>query len=205
MCTKFIPPDPRLLSELFSNADIPDYNNNRPVSPTNYAPILLNKPNEQPVWRMARFGISVQFGDKQSLLLNARSETVTEKPTFKKLYSNQRCIVPAQQFFEWQKVNGKSIPYLFSQTNQQPFLLYGLWKVIQQEDDKVLSFVILTTVPNSVVKPIHSRMPLTAHNNQWLDYSQHDLEPVEEANYIAELYKPNEQPKQPGFIFGDGT
>jgi putative SOS response-associated peptidase YedK len=98
-----------------------------------------------------------------SRMINARSETVAEKPSFKNLIKRKRCLILADGFFEWSvqdPVKGK-VPFYFQVGHGDPFTFAGLydeWK--PSEGEKVLSCTIITCTPNSLVNSYHNRMPV---------------------------------------------
>jgi putative SOS response-associated peptidase YedK len=107
----------------------------------------------------------------KQLLINAQAETVTEKPTFKKIL-HQRCLVPADGFYEW--TPDKS-PIRFTKPRDELFCMAGLWlETTRQELDEPISerkFIILTTTPNKTVGRVHNRMPLIVqpeHYGWWI-------------------------------------
>ncbi len=107
--------------------------------------------------------------------INARSETVAEKASFKASFRRRRCLVLADGFYEWSKSSsgrGKT-PYYFSFKDHRPFAFAGLWDVwYSPEGDPLKTAVILTTRPNEIVKPVHERMPVILKPEDfqtWLD------------------------------------
>jgi putative SOS response-associated peptidase YedK len=106
-------------------------------------------------------------------MINARAETLTEKPAFKDLVARRRCIVPADGFYEWRKEGKRKIPMWVHLKSREPFGLAGLWDVWRSPSGKrVESFTIITTEPNELVRPIHNRMPVILRpddEEQWLD------------------------------------
>ena len=105
-------------------------------------------------------------------LLNARCETVEEKPAFRAAFRKRRCLIPADGFFEWQKTGRKKQPFLF-QVNDGLFAFAGLWEHWQNSDGETLeSCTILTTEANELVRPLHDRMPVIvapADYASWLE------------------------------------
>lgn len=96
-------------------------------------------------------------------MINARSETVTEKPSFRAAFKRRRCLIPADGFYEWQKQgNGKQPMFIHPAAGEErPFALAGLWEVWCDPEGSVLqSCTILTTTPNELMAPIHNRMPV---------------------------------------------
>jgi putative SOS response-associated peptidase YedK len=110
-----------------------------------------------------------------SRLINARAETLAEKPAFRSAYKYHRCLIFADGFFEWQThPDSKSkIPHLIRLKSGKPFAFAGLWEHWQSSDgSEVKSATIITTTPNELMAPIHGRMPviLPGHAfSQWLD------------------------------------
>lgn len=96
-------------------------------------------------------------------MINARAETLAEKPSFKAAYKYRRCLIPANGFYEWQpKPESKNkTPYYIRMRDTQPFAFAGLWERWQSPDgSEILSAAIITTEPNDLIRPIHNRMPV---------------------------------------------
>jgi putative SOS response-associated peptidase YedK len=106
-------------------------------------------------------------------LINARAETVAEKPAFRAAFKARRCLVPATGFYEWAATGGKhKQPYHFRMKDGRPFALAGLWERWHGEDEAVETCAILTTEANAVVRPVHDRMPVVVAPGDfaaWLD------------------------------------
>jgi putative SOS response-associated peptidase YedK len=106
-------------------------------------------------------------------LINARSETLQEKPAFRGSLQNGRCLVLADGFYEWSRTTGKKIPYRVELKNKKPFAMAGLssrWK--DEMGKEIDTFTIITTEANEIVGPIHNRMPVIFNPEQeikWLD------------------------------------
>jgi putative SOS response-associated peptidase YedK len=117
-------------------------------------------------------------------MINARSETVGEKPAFRAAWKNRRCLIPASGFYEWQRGGKTKQPFVIT-TTQQPVLTFGgLWERWRSEDQTVLSFCILTTQPNTVMTPIHDRMPVIVEPqdfDRWLG---------DDSDQLQELLRP---------------
>jgi putative SOS response-associated peptidase YedK len=109
-------------------------------------------------------------------MINARAESLTEKPAFKHLVGSRRCIIPADRFYEWRKEGKRKVPMWVYLKSREPFGLAGLWDVWRRPDGgKVESFTIITTEPNDLIEPIHNRMPVILRREdeeQWLDASR---------------------------------
>lgn len=105
-------------------------------------------------------------------LLNARSETILEKPSFRTAFLRRRCLIPADGFYEWRLVAGRKQPMHFRLNDERLFALAGLWEQWQSpEGVPVLSCTILTTAANDLIRPVHDRMPVIlprTHYAEWL-------------------------------------
>ena len=108
-----------------------------------------------------------------SRMINARSETVAEKPSFRAAFKRRRCLVLTDGFYEWQKVNGSKQPVYIHMQDGNPFAFAGLWEIWQAPDNSTIeSCTILTTTPNVLMAPIHNRMPVIVEPEDyemWLD------------------------------------
>jgi putative SOS response-associated peptidase YedK len=149
---------------------VPERQNIRPSQPV--AVILNTEPEEI---QYILWGVTPHFSkDGKIFLINARSDSLL-KPTWKKMLREQRCLILADGFYEWQKEEGKKTktPYKFTLKNKESFAFAGLWQMEKDESGKeVAHCVIITTEPNSVVEEIHNRMPaiLTSEEEkQWLN------------------------------------
>jgi putative SOS response-associated peptidase YedK len=102
-------------------------------------------------------------------LINARSKTVTEKPSFRAVFKYRRCLIPADEFYEWQKTqSGAKQPFYFSMTDNAVFAFAGLW----ESWNDIETCTILTTAANGLLQPIHDRMPVILSPKdygRWLD------------------------------------
>ncbi len=122
-------------------------------------------------------------------LINARSETVAEKPAFRDAYKRRRCLVIADGYFEWQKLPARGRqPYYFKLKDDQPFAFAGLYEHWRGPDDRVLnSCTLLTTQANDILRPVHDRMPVMLHRadyDLWLDTDVRQME------LLHELFRP---------------
>jgi putative SOS response-associated peptidase YedK len=106
-------------------------------------------------------------------LINARAETITEKPSYRRLVESQRCLIPADGFYEWRREGSRKVPVWFHLKKKQPFAFAGLWDMWRDVDGEVLhTFTIITTLPNTLLRRIHNRMPVifdVPQAKQWLD------------------------------------
>jgi putative SOS response-associated peptidase YedK len=110
-------------------------------------------------------------------LINARGETVAEKPSFRGSFKYKRCLILADGFYEWKAGAGKrpKTPYFIHMKDRKPFAFAGLWDTWESLDgSSVKTCTIITTEPNALMEPIHNRMPAILHPrdySKWLDPS----------------------------------
>ena len=105
-------------------------------------------------------------------LINARSETLPEKPSFRAAYKKRRCLIPATGFFEWQQTNNGKQPYHIHRQDNSLFAFAGLWEHWEQANETIYSCTIITTSANELMQPVHQRMPVILspdHYPSWLD------------------------------------
>lgn len=117
-------------------------------------------------------------------MINARAETLAERNAYKQAFKRRRCIVPADGFYEWRKVEGakRKQPYFIHGTHGRPLAFAGLWEVWRSKEDpdvELHSCTIVTGEPNATVAPVHDRMPVILPEqawDTWLDPDEQDLE-----------------------------
>ncbi len=155
------------------NRDRPRYN----IAPSQVAPVIVNIDGTR-VLDLYRWGLipswskDMKIGNK---MINARCETVGEKPSFRRLVNKRRCLVLADGFYEWQKSeDGKSkTPIRIMMKSEEPFTFAGLWDEWRDAEGRPLrSYTILTTWANPLLKKVHDRMPVILRPegiDPWLD------------------------------------
>jgi putative SOS response-associated peptidase YedK len=165
-----------MLAGLFGIQDIPDIKPRYNIAPTQQILVLRNDQNNTPHLDYLRWGLIPHWAKDPSIgnhMINARSETVDEKPSFKSAFKHHRCIIPASGFYEWQKDDGRKQPYYITMKDSGPMLFAGLWDTWKSLEGNIIeSCSILTTTSNEVISPLHERMPviLTKQDiRRWLD------------------------------------
>jgi putative SOS response-associated peptidase YedK len=145
------------------------------VAPTQDAPVVVNRPAR--TIELFRWGLVPHWAADPSggaKMINARGESVAEKPAFREAFAKRRCLVPADGFFEWRAEGRKKQPLWIRREPRRTICFAGLWARWRGKggDGVVVdSFTILTTTPNEVVAPYHDRMPVIlepADYERWL-------------------------------------
>ncbi|MGE0786807.1 MAG: SOS response-associated peptidase [Sandaracinaceae bacterium] len=199
MCSRFtISTSPEALIEEFEATLVdppiaPSWN----VAPTDEAPVVIESREGERRLMHARFGFiphwakSAREGVK---MLNARVETVGEKPAFARAFSKFRCVVAADGFYEWLREGKAKLPHRFHLPDGAPFGMAALWSVWDSpEGEKVRSFTILTREAVGAVRTIHDRMPIVLPRESygaWLareEFPRDVLEAMLEAHRGEEL------------------
>lgn len=164
---------------------VPRYN----IAPSQQVPIIRLVDGHREL-SLVRWGLIPPWADPEKplpILNNARSEEVTEKPTFKSIIKTKRCLILADGFYEWESIGKKKQPHYFGLTGYKPFAFAGLWQIWGQGDKPVDSCTIMTTSANDLVGEIHDRMPVILHD---IDYDLW-LEPeMQDPARLKRLYQP---------------
>ena len=119
-------------------------------------------------------------------MINARAETAPQKPSFRDAFKKRRLLIPATGFYEWKKEEGAKQPFFICRKDGQPFSLAGLWERWDKGDQGLETCTIITTEPNSLVAPLHNRMPVIIPREAY----EHWLNPVAEKSHLTSLLKP---------------
>jgi putative SOS response-associated peptidase YedK len=151
----------------------PRYN----IAPSQTVPVIV-KGERGHVAKLMKWGLVPSWAPDPSIgnrMINARAETLLEKPSFKQLVSQHRCIIPADGFYEWRREGNRKVPVWIHLKKKEPFAFAGLWDAWRDFDsgDVLNTFTIITTDPNALVRRIHNRMPVIydrAMGRQWLEH-----------------------------------
>jgi len=150
----------------------PHYN----IAPTQKVLVLRTDQDGSRHFSFLRWGLIPSWAKDPSIgsrMINARSETVDVKPSFRSALKHRRCVVPANGFFEWEDVGGKKKPLYVKVKDNTPMIFAGLYDHWKSSDGNVIeSCTILTTTSNELIKPLHDRMPVILDIRDvdlWLD------------------------------------
>ena len=168
---------PEVLAEAFQLEAAPDLQPRYNVAPSQGVACVragLRSRKREAV--LLRWGLVPSWAGDPAMgmkLINARAETVAEKPSFRKPFRERRCLVPADGYYEWKREGSRKQPYHIRLNSERPFAFAGLWDRWTGEDGKTIeSCTILTTTPNERLASIHDRMPVIlppAAYEPWLD------------------------------------
>ena len=153
----------------------PNYN----VAPSQEIPVIIRQDGKNILdgyhWGLVPFWAKdKKIGNR---LINARLETVAEKPAFRAAFKKRRCLIPANGFYEWKKEDGGKQPYFITTKPDKPFAFAGLWEIWDKEDAPYKSNLIITTEASESIQPLHSHMPVILKPDfyeKWLDQNLED-------------------------------
>jgi putative SOS response-associated peptidase YedK len=174
MCGRFtLAQSPEAVARAFGLDAVPNFPPRYNIAPSQPVGVIVRGQNaSKPEFRLMGWGLIPFWAKDPSIgakLINARSETVTEKPSFRAAFKYRRCLIPADGFYEWQKVQGGAKqPFYFSMAGNAVFAFAGLW----ESWNDIETCTILTTSANSLLQPIHDRMPVILSSEdygRWLD------------------------------------
>ena len=182
MCGRFtidIPPE--LLFELFGLAEFPRITPRFNIAPTQQVPVIRRYGDGQNHLDFLHWGLIPSWAQDKSIgskMINARSETVTEKPAFRQAIRYRRCLVPSSGFYEWLTEGKEKQPWYIHLKDGSPMVFAGLWETWKSAEGEVVeSCTILTTASNRLVAPLHDRMPVILHPDEyrtWLERTTTD-------------------------------
>lgn len=156
------------------------------IAPSQMIGAVLNQEKERIVTQL-KWGLVPSWAKDPEVgnrMINARSETITEKPSFREAFKKRRCIIPSSGFYEWQKSasgGGGKQPFYFYLKEKEAFGFAGLYEewIDNQTGELLETCTIITTTANAVLKPVHDRMPVilaATDYDEWLDEKQTDTE-----------------------------
>lgn len=196
MCGRYsITTPPDALRQLFAFDDLPNLAPRYNLAPTQSAPVVRVE-NGRRRLDLLTWGLvpswSREAGGASAPLINARAETVAEKPSFREAFAARPCLVPADGYYEWQAAIGGKQAMRLELTERRPFAFAGLWECWHRHGESRETFTIVTTAAAPGIAHIHHRMPviLTADVfTPWLTadaVTRHDLlRPYEGSDLVA--------------------
>ncbi|NLC97296.1 MAG: SOS response-associated peptidase [Erysipelotrichaceae bacterium] len=151
---------------------------NEEIFPNDVVPVFLLKNNKLQGHPM-RWGF---IGKDNKLIINTRSETINDLYTWKDIVKTNRCIIPSNGFYEWNKQ--EKTKYLFKLENTENLYMAGLYKIFNKDNEKFVHFSIITTSSNNSVKDIHNRMPVIIRRDEFDKWLSSDYESLLNRNNI---------------------
>jgi putative SOS response-associated peptidase YedK len=202
MCGRFtFAISPELLAEVFGVPVLEELPRRYNIAPSQQVPIIREAATDGRYLSSVRWGLVPHWAKDPSIgnrMINARCETVHEKPAFRQAIRARRCIVPASGFFEWAASPAGKSPHYVTMQDGSPLAFAGIWDSWKTPEGEILeTCAILTTTANSLMAPLHDRMPVLLHLSEfdlWLDRSMNNPEKLQRLyqSYPAELLQERE-------------
>jgi putative SOS response-associated peptidase YedK len=192
------------LAQVLCHGGWPSFAARYNIAPGQSAPVLAQQKDRREV-RLMRWGLERIWGGAESgseRLINARAESLKQKPTFRQAYRQRRCLVPADGFYEWRTTPEGKVPFRFTLRDDAPFCFAGIWETWQPKPSPqgdlfssdaasslapVQTFAIITTTANALVKDLHERMPVILaplNFERWLNSAT----PPDELDWLLQPY-----------------
>jgi putative SOS response-associated peptidase YedK len=177
MCSRYsLTSPPEAIRALFNLAGLEEFPPRYNIAPSQPVLVVRLSVSGERESALMRWGLTpswVKDPARFTTLLNARSETVAEKPSFRAAYRHRRCLLPADGYYEWTATPSGKQPHLIRMKSRQPFAFAGLWENwLGADGSEIETAAMLTTEANSDVSAIHDRMPLILRPgdfDRWLD------------------------------------
>ena len=191
MCGRFVMTlSPEKIQHVFGVTEVPAITPRYNIAPTQNILAVCQNGDGFRHLKMFRWGLIPHWAKESSIgnkMINARCETIGEKPAFRGPIRFHRCLVLASGFFEWQRLDGRKQPYLIQRKDGEPMAFAGIWDHWKNSAETIESCAILTTEANRLMLDIHHRMPVILSPSEfdlWLDRS------ITEAETLQGLYTP---------------
>ena len=179
MCGRYslAAPDPSQVRARFPVGETVEIRRRYNVAPTDEVLTVTTDREGNPRGELLRWGLVPGWADSPKIgarMINARVESVAEKPAFRNAFQRYRCLIVADGFYEWQRTDGSRRPFHITRDDRAPFAFAGLWSIWHGADETevVRSCTIITRPANQRIASLHDRMPVIldpAHEADWLD------------------------------------
>jgi putative SOS response-associated peptidase YedK len=132
------------------------------------------------------WGLIPSWSKEGNGIINARSETLAEKPSFRDSFKRRRCLIPADGFYEWKKTGKTKQPFYFQMKDESVFSFAGIWDTWKSDGKEIISCAIITTTPNELLSEVHNRMPAILHPSDFDTWLNNEVKTDE----LSALLKP---------------
>jgi putative SOS response-associated peptidase YedK len=185
MCGRFTLKSPgRIKFDRVDGSNLPRLFPRYNIAPTQNVLAVVQRDGEREA-AFLQWGLVPYWSKDGKGFINARSETIGDKPSFSESFQRRRCLIPADGFYEWQRSGRIAQPYFFHMRDESPFAFAGIWDEWQANGKVIASCAIITTTANELLASIHDRMPVILSpdsQDQWVDS---DSEPMALRSLLA--------------------
>jgi putative SOS response-associated peptidase YedK len=155
------------------------------IAPSQDVPVILKRGIERELAQF-QWGLIPSWSKDPKGFINARAETLEDKPSFSESFQRRRCLIPADGFYEWQRNGQDKQPYFFQMKDESPFAFAGIWDQWQRNGVSINSCAIITTTPNELLVTIHDRMPVILDAQAQESWLRENAKPAD----LKELLRP---------------
>ncbi|MDD5493761.1 MAG: SOS response-associated peptidase [Dehalococcoidia bacterium] len=194
MCGRFaLYSDPFTLAKQFKAEALPELRPRYNVAPSQNIPIVREE-GEKRRFALARWGLIPHWAKDAKIgykMINARAETVAEKPAFRNAFKHRRCLIPADGYYEWQAIAGTKTkqPWFMVLKDREPMAFAGLWEQWRSpEGEELESCSIIVTEANEIMRPIHDRMPVILAPGDWDAWLEPDAQDTQALQALLKPY-----------------
>ncbi len=200
MCGRFVSKAKKEEIEKEFKVEISDGNLSTPrynIAPTQMIAAVAEIENEREI-SLFKWGLVPQWAKDESIgnkLINARAETLTEKPSFREAFARRRCIIPVSGFYEWMRAaKGAKQPFYFYLKEKEVFGFAGLWEewLDKETGELTETCTIITTEANEVLKPVHDRMPIILKSDYYEEWLNPKIKDTAKLQNLLVPYPANE-------------
>lgn len=196
MCGRFTLKSPgRIKFDRVDDSNLPPLFPRYNIAPSQNVLIVIQHNDEREV-AFLQWGLIPSWSKDGKGFINARSETIEDKPSFSESFQRRRCLIPADGFYEWERSGEIAQPYYFQMQDKSPFAFAGIWDEWRADGQTIASCAIITTTANELLASIHDRMPVilpSESQDKWLD---EESEPRTLRNLLAP-FPPSEMISHP--------
>lgn len=203
MCGRFTLHTPAdAVAELFDLTEVPEWTPRYNLAPTQQVlAVRADGTERKRDFHVLTWGLIPSWARDPKMgarMINARAETVHEKPSFRAAFRQRRCLILADGFYEWKRLERQKQPYFIGMQDGRPFALAGLWERWQQPGAPPIdSCTIITTEPNELLAPIHDRMPVILDESAYDEWLDPDLGDVRRLGELLQPFPPTRMTAYP--------
>ena len=199
MCARFAFFNGKIIKDEFGVPVVPDLQPRYNIPPTSVIPAIIATEKGREM-RLFQWGLVPSWSKDPAIgarMINARAETLAEKPTFRAAFKRRRCLIPADGFYEWTGDKGHKQPYYITMRTNRTFAFAGLWEYWEGVDGALESCTVITTEANETVKKVHDRMPVIVARSDYATWLDTRIETPPPLRPILAPYPSNEMQLHP--------
>lgn len=181
------------IAELFNLPQVPQLPPRYNIAPSqSVGAVRVSPGNNGRELTLLKWGLIPSWAEDSAIgnrMINARADTLSEKPSFRNAFKRRRCLVPASGYYEWRKSTEGKQPVYIRMKEERPFAMAGLWESWQPSGgSEIQSCTVITTESNELLKPVHHRMPVIVADRDFEHWLDPDIQGQETLESILQPY-----------------